>query len=298
VRSIGSRYQRTLARPVDVTGVGFIVGHAVRLRFRPAPANTGIVFVRSDRPGSPQTLAHVSEVSDTRRRTTIGSAANGVTLVEHVLATLSALRVDNCSIELNGSEPPGLDGSAHDFVRAIERAGTVMLTSRRELFTPSQPVCVARDGASLAFYPHDEPTLRISYLLDYGAIAVIPRQRVTVTISPATFSHELAAARTFLLESEVAALRAQGIGRHLRASDVVVFGERGVIANRLRWADEPARHKVLDLIGDLALTGHEWAGHIVAYRSGHALNVELAQQLAQELVKDLDAPPQAARRAA
>ncbi len=276
---IAYRYQRTLARAVDVAGTGFISGQAVRARLRPAPVNTGVTFVRSDRPGSPQTAALAGNVTDTRRRTTIGSATDGVTLVEHVLAALAGLRVDNCTIELNGPEPPGLDGSAGGFVDAIRRAGLATQSVRRPIVTVTEPIIVTKDGASVGFHPAIDPGLRVSYILDYGFGSPIPRQTTTVEVTPDTFARTLANCRTFLLESEAAALRAQGIGRNVNTHDLLIFGPRGLIGNRLRSADEPARHKVLDLVGDLSLSGFDLAGHVVAYRSGHSLNVELAKEI-------------------
>jgi UDP-3-O-acyl N-acetylglucosamine deacetylase len=301
LRRIAYRYQRTLARPADVPGVGFITGARVRLRFRPAPANTGVLFVRTDLPGPPAAIpARAGFVTDTRRRTTLGPAASGVTLVEHALAALAGLRVDNCVVELDGPEPPGLDGSAWGFVRAIEAAGIELQTTRRPILAAAEPVVVSQGGATIALHPADGPSLRISYLLDYGPVGPIPRQAFTLDDAPEAFTREVAGCRTFLLEVEAAGLRAQGVGRHLTPQDVIVFGPRGPIENRLRYADEPARHKVLDLVGDLALCGFDLAGHVVAYRSGHALNVELAKTLARQTAADTDARPvpRVCRRAA
>jgi UDP-3-O-acyl-N-acetylglucosamine deacetylase len=166
-----------------------------------------------------------------------------------------------------------------------------MFTLRKAILTPDQVVRVEHDGACVALHPTPdtgsdhlaEVGLRMSYRLNYGSSAAIPPQFATVALTPDSFSRELANCRTFLLDSEVAALHAQGVGRHLSARDLLVFSHQGVLNNQLRWANEPARHKILDLIGDLSLTGCEWAGHVVAYRSGHAMNVALAQALVQAL---------------
>ena len=280
MKSFAERYQRTLAGPVDVTGVGIVTGAKVRVRFRPAPVGHGVVFVRGDRPGSPRIPARTAAVTDTRRRTTLGTDRDGVTLVEHVLAALAGLRVDNCTIEIDGPEPPGLDGSAWGFVQPLLSMGFVLQSGRRPIRSVKKPIVLQRDGSCLAIYPATDSTLRVSYHLDYGALSPIVPSVATVEIRPETFTRELANCRTFLLESEVEVLKSQGIGRHLTPADVLVFGPRGVKDNRLRFADEPARHKILDLVGDLALCGFDLAGHVVAYRSGHALNVELAKCLA------------------
>ena len=149
----------------------------------------------------------------------------------------------------------------------------------------SETTLVRVPGATLALHPGDESEteLWVSYLLDYGLGAPLAPQTHTISVSPATFTQDLSCCRTFVTEQEVAGLRAQGIGRHLTPANLLVFGRRGPIENAVRFADEPARHKILDLIGDLALCGFDLAGHVVAYRSGHALNVELARVLASRV---------------
>lgn len=282
VQRIGIRQQRTLAAPAEVSGVGFVTGTATRLRFLPAGADYGIRFVRTDCPGRPSILAQAHRVTGTDRRTTLGSEHSGVTLVEHVLAALAGLRIDNCLIEIDGPEPPGLDGSSQGFVSALRQAGTARLHADRPIWAVSEPVTLTQSGATVTLHPPDSEQnlqLRVSYFLDYGLTSPIGRQSHTMTLAPNSFMQEVADCRTFLLEHEAHALRSQGIGTHLTAAELLVFGPHGPIANRLRFANEPARHKALDLIGDLALCGFDLAGHVVAYRSGHALNVALAKTL-------------------
>ncbi len=280
MRIIGYRQQRTLAAPATVEGVGFVTGARVCLRFLPADANTGLVFRRIDLVDSPAIPARAARVSGTQRRTTLGPLSTGITLVEHVLSALSGLRVDNCVVEVDGSEPPGLDGSAAGFVSAIFGAGFVNQKTQRPICAASEPVVVRGPGATLALHPTNVAGLRVSYRLDYGADSPILPQTHTLTVTPETFARDLSACRTFLTEPEAHALRAEGVGRHLTGADLLVFGPRGLIDNAVRFADEPARHKILDLLGDLALCGFDLAGHVVGYRSGHALNVELARTLA------------------
>ena len=285
MRVIGYRYQRTLAGPATVAGVGFVTGRRVVARFHPAPPESGLAFRRTDLPHDVYVPARADRVTGTQRRTTLGPPEAGITLAEHVLAALAGLRIDNCLIELDGPEPPGLDGSSAGFVNALLTAGVVNQPARRPICTVDETVLVRGPGASLALHPNDDPAdpeLRASYRLDYGFGAAIPPQTHTASVAPATFAHDIAACRTFLTEPEAHALRSQGIGRHLRPADLLVFGARGPIENRTRFADEPARHKVLDLIGDLALCGFDLAGHVVAYRSGHALNVQLARALSAD----------------
>lgn len=280
MRIIGYRHQRTLAAPATVEGVGFITGSRVRLRFLPATAGTGLVFRRTDLPHTPSIPASVARVSGTRRRTTLGPADAGITLVEHVLSALTGLRIDNCIVELDAPEPPGLDGSAVGFVNAIFNAGTENQTARRPIYATAEPVVVRAPGATLALHPAEGTEFSVSYRLDYGYGSPITPQTHTITVTPETFAREIAHCRTFLTEEEAHAIRSQGIGQHLTGADLLVFGSRGPIDNTVRYADEPARHKILDLLGDLALCGFDIVGHVVAFRSGHSLNVELARQLA------------------
>lgn len=280
MRVIGYRHQRTLAAPLEIEGVGFVTGARVRIRLHPSPINSGVVFQRVDDPAAAAFPARTHYVTGTQRRTTLGPPSHGVTLVEHLLSTLAGLRVDNCVIEITGPEPPGLDGSACGYVEAVVKTGIVEQPARRPIWTTHVPVTVSSAGATITLHPACESAeLRISYLLDYGAFVSIPRQTCTITVHPAEFIREIAHCRTFVTEAEARTLRAQGVGKHLSPADLLVFGPRGVIDNRPRFANEPARHKVLDLIGDLALCGFDLAGHVVAYRSGHGLNVELARRL-------------------
>ncbi len=273
------RRQRTIRRPIEVSGIGFVTGAQVRLRFVPAPPNTGVVFIRTDLHPPAVIHAQVGDVTGTARRTTLGHAPAQVSLVEHVLATLSGMRIDNCRVELDAPEPPGLDGSALRFVEAIQYAGTVLQAAWRPIWMVEKPITVRQNGATLTIHPPEEEGLRISYFLDYGPYLPPARQTHTQKITPATFADELCACRTFLLDSEAIALKQQGLGKRTTPADLLVFGKHGPIDNELRYANEPARHKVLDVVGDLALLGADLCGHVVAYRSGHPLNVELARAL-------------------
>jgi UDP-3-O-acyl N-acetylglucosamine deacetylase len=288
------RYQRTLKRSAEVWGVGYLTGATVRLRFVPAPPCTGVVFVRTDLRPPLYLPAHVERVTGTQRRTTLGHPPGQVSLVEHVLAALAGLRIDNCHVELNAPEPPGLDGSARAFTAALLDAGVCLQGARRPVYGVEQSLVLTARGATLALHPpwtsrtsapqsadHD---LYLSYFLDYGLSSPLARQLHTQALTPASFVHDLAPCRTFILEEEAAELRRLGLGTRTRVTDLLVFGPRGPIDNTLRFANEPARHKVLDLVGDLSLLGADLCGHIVAYRSGHPFNVELVRQMNQQLL--------------
>ncbi len=289
VRTHGDRSQRTIARPAEVCGTGFLTGATVRLRFLPAPPSSGVVFVRTDLRPAAEIPARVTRVTGTSRRTTLGHAPARVGLVEHVLAALAGLRVDNCVVELDAPEPPGLDGSARAFVDALLGAGVAQQAGRRPVWCVEEPVVLQSGGATLAVHPACDGSLTVSYFLDYGPAAPIARQVHTQVLTPAAFAAEIAPCRTFILESEAEELRRQGIGTRTTVSDLLVFGPRGPVGNRLRFANEPARHKVLDLVGDLSLLGADLCGHVIAYRSGHEMNVELVRALYQRLAPA--APP-------
>jgi UDP-3-O-acyl N-acetylglucosamine deacetylase len=283
VRRYSYRYQRTIAQPAELTGVGFLTGATVRVRFCPAPPSTGVVFVRTDLRPAQQIPARVHQVTATQRRTTLGHGHAQVALVEHVLAALAGLRIDNCLVEINAPEPPGFDGSVQPIVDALRQAGAQLQPARRAIWCVDSPVVVGQGGATLTLHPTPCDGLTITYLLDYGLNSPIARQAHTERITPESFANELASCRTFILETEIQELRRQGLGTRTTAADLLVFGPRGPVENRLRYANEPARHKILDVVGDLSLLNHDVAGHVVAYRSGHQLNIELARALTRRL---------------
>ena len=277
--TIASRPQRTIAREAGVRGISFLAGRDVRLRFRPADAGSGVVFVRSDLPDRPSVPAQVRHVIPRQRRTTIERGAAVVEMVEHVMAALAGLRVDNCVVEIDGPETPGCDGSSRAFAEALAGAGIVEQDAPRDVLVINRPITVREGEATLTAHPGDPGQLVLSYQLDYGPRTPIGRQSFFVNVTPESFRDELAACRTFLMESEAEALRNAGIGPRTTERDLLIFGPDGVIGNELRHRDECARHKTLDLLGDLALVGMDLSGHVVAHKSGHSLNAEMAREL-------------------
>ncbi|MFN0197574.1 MAG: UDP-3-O-acyl-N-acetylglucosamine deacetylase [Planctomycetaceae bacterium] len=280
-----SRLQQTIAQPAALQGIGFLTGADVTMRFRPAPENHGIAFCRVDCAGAPLISACVDNIIPCDRRTVIEKNGVRVELIEHVMAALAGLQIDNCIVELNAPEPPGCDGSSREFAYLLLEAGIVPQNEPRAAYEIGGAVHVrSSDGLSttdkqILAQPSSRKCLTISYDLDYGAGSLIPRQSLTLNITPQTFVSELAFCRTFVLESEVAALKAQGFGTRVTTQDILVFGERGVVDNELRVVDECVRHKILDCVGDLALVGCDLYGYVSAYRSGHRLNQDLARQL-------------------
>lgn len=277
--------QRTLVQEVTVSGIGFIWGSDVTLRFLPADPDSGVTFVRTDLPGQPQVPAQVQWVARRQRRTTLQTSEANVEMVEHVLAALAGLWIDNCTIEIDAPETPGCDGSSVRFVEALLAAGIAEQPALRPVVELERPYWVRDGEAYLVVCPSNGRDLAVGYNLDYGAKSVIGRQSFFAHIEPDLFTEELAPARTFLLKEEADALRAQGLGSRTSARDLLIFGPEGPIENYLRFPNEPVRHKILDIVGDLSLIGSKLVGHVLAYKSGHRLNVELARRLAQTAVR-------------
>jgi len=272
--------QRTIRRPAGVAGFGFFTNADVTVRFLPAGPDTGVVFVRTDLAGRPEIPATIAYAVERHRRTALERNGASVELTEHLLAALAGLAIDNCRVELDGPEPPGGDGSARHFVDALLGAGIESQAAAAKLFAVRSPVAFTGGGGShVAAEPCDLATCRIRYDLDYGAGSPVPKQTAEFTLTPETFAAEIAGARTFILETEIAALRGAGYGAKVSAADLVVFGKDGVIGNVLRADNECARHKLLDCVGDFALIGRRLAGRFHADRTGHAANRELVRRL-------------------
>jgi UDP-3-O-[3-hydroxymyristoyl] N-acetylglucosamine deacetylase len=276
------RNQRTLAGPCTLAGFGYWSGRDVRIELRPAPPHCGIVFVRQDLAPPRRIAADVGQRIEVPRRTTLVSDGAQVEMVEHILAALYGLAIDNCEVWVDGSELPGLDGSCQPLVEAIAAAGIVQQTATRRRLIVTDVTRVGDDEAWVEARPTRSLGLTIKYRLDYGSNSPIGRQTIELKITPSVFRSELAAARTFILAEEAEWLRQRGLGSRVTNQDLLVFGPEGPIDNTLRMEDECVRHKALDLIGDLALAGCELVGHFIAYRSGHRLNAELVKVLLHE----------------
>ena len=258
-----------------------MTGADVSLTLLPADENFGIQFQRVDLPGTAPIPATLEFVVARQRRTAISSGPATVEMIEHVMAALAGLQIDNCLVQLNAPEPPGADGSCLPFVQAILDAGIDEQTARREILVVRQEAMTksAADGSEISAGPVFRRTLVISYELDYGPRSPIKPQLLTFEFSPESFVANIAFARTFILDTEVTALKAQGYGSRVTEKDLLIFGANGVIGNQLRANDECARHKILDCIGDFALLGCDVHGHFRAYRSGHNLNHAICQQV-------------------
>lgn len=272
--------QQTIGGDAELEGRGLFTGAHVRLRLRPASSDHGLVLYRMDLAADqgPQPIAVRSQnVIHRQRRTMLRQGGASVETCEHVLSAVTALGIDNLRIEVWGPEMPMADGSALPFVSALQDAGIRQQSGERRSRTRLQSLTVGsepRIDVELA----EGRCLSVSYDLDYGPGSPIRAQCFSYELDAETFAGAVAPARTFVLEDELAALQRQGLCRHLTPDELLVIGPDGPLGGmEYRFPDELARHKVLDIIGDLAVLGRPLAGRIRAYRSGHALNQALVR---------------------
>jgi UDP-3-O-acyl N-acetylglucosamine deacetylase len=270
-----SRQQRTLGSPVSLRGFGYWTGQDVTVEFRPAAPNTGIVFLRSDQQGAPPIPALVRHCIEVPRRTVLARGAARVEMIEHVMAALAGLSIDNCEVWVSGPELPGFDGSSLPYVQALQAGSVRPQLVHRAVLAVDRTIRVGDREGWVEARPCSH--LRLEYHLDYGAGSPIGTQSICLDVAPETFVTQLAAARTFLTKQEADALLAKGLGQHVTFRDLLVYGPQGPIDNELRFADECVRHKALDLLGDLALAGIPLQAHVIACRSGHRQNAELVR---------------------
>src|SRR5256714_4080723 len=275
--------QHTLAKSAGFSGTSLHTGEKVTLKLQPAPVDHGIKFKRKDLADEPTIDANIANLKTVERATTIGEGAVRVHTVEHVLSALSAMGVDNAIIEMTANEPPIGDGSAAPYVEVIKKAGTAAQEAPRRFFDVREPIHVeSKSGSLLVLLPDDK--FRVS------CTQAGPNNRFTqffsAEISPALYEREIAPARTFVFYEEVAPLMEKNLikGGSLENA-IVVRGDAVLSKEPLRFPDEFARHKILDIIGDLALIGTRIRGHIIAVKPGHAVNAELARALAREFAR-------------
>lgn len=273
--------QTTLAAPVSMTGTSLHEGHPVTLTLKPAAAGAGITLVRVDQ-GHARIAVHPRNIREVQRRTVLADNGAEVHTVEHVLAALYGMGVDNCEIELTAPEPPAGDGSSRAFVKLIREAGIAQLAADRAEFTPKALVRAGDDKTWVSVEPGDG--LAVEYTLDYG-VPFMPVSTVRFEVTPETFEREIGPARTFCLEKEAKMLQAMGFGKGANTQNTLVVGPDGPIDNKLRFADEYARHKLLDVIGDLAVTGLRLNATVTAHRSGHSQNQQVAKAIREQYEK-------------
>ncbi|MGR3179632.1 MAG: UDP-3-O-acyl-N-acetylglucosamine deacetylase [Candidatus Anammoxibacter sp.] len=278
-------FQQTIKKTVEFSGVGLFSGKPVSLRLNPAPIDTGIRFVRSDLSGNPCVLAHAKSIANDTRRVLLKNNGTEVEGIEHMMACLAGLGVDNLEIEINEKEMPAGDGSSIKFVQLIKEAELVEQDAKKKLLVGKDIVVVSDGKASISIIP-DSEELKVSYTLDFDGYCLNDKYSINVTTS--SFCEQLAPARTFGFDTNINTFKELGIGKGITDDNTFVVHKNGDFSRplsmspaELRFPDECVRHKILDLLGDLYLSNITLSGHIIAKRSGHFLNIRMARKLAE-----------------
>jgi UDP-3-O-acyl N-acetylglucosamine deacetylase len=281
-----TEYQNTIAKETDYSGIGLHTGNLCRAIFKPAPADNGVTLVRTDLPGNPRIQALYSNVTSVIRGTTVGNETMRVHTIEHMLSAVYALGIDNLVIELNANEPPVADGSSRVFFDALKEAGLVPQAAERKILAPSESFLYQNGETEISFEPASE--LKLTTVLQYKH-PLIQEQEITVTIEPDRYRSEIATARTFCFDYEVEALKKQGLARGGSLDNAVVIGLDRMHnkEKKLRLPDEFARHKALDLLGDLFLLGMRLQGHVKAVRPGHGHNINFVKLVAEKFLTEV-----------
>lgn len=272
--------QTTLAAEAMYNGIGLHSGREVHMVLKPAPADTGLVFVRTDLEGQPQVRATAANVTSTMRATTVEENGCRVFTIEHLMSAFHALGVDNCYIEIDAEEPPVADGSSLAFFQTMQAAGLVELSAERREIVVDQIYRIddEENNRFVMVLPYDGFRVSFTSVNPHKLIGI---QYENFEISAKLYEKEIAPARTIAYEQEIEALRSMGLGLGGTLESVIVYNDEGWL-NSLHFEDELVRHKILDVIGDLRLAG-PIRGHVIAVASGHALNTKLAKKLLENL---------------
>ncbi|QLY24219.1 UDP-3-O-acyl-N-acetylglucosamine deacetylase [Bdellovibrio sp. KM01] len=269
--------QKTIRKKTMVNGIGIHSGDACTLTFRPAPPDTGVYFIRKDLPGSPSLKVTAKNVQATSHQTTIGGEAFSVATIEHCLSALSALRIDNLFIELDGPEIPICDGSAGEFLKALLEVGIVEQDQPRKYCYITEPIYFSEGEKHAYVVPYHG--LRVTVTIDF-AHPLIGKQTIDLDINEQSFGRDIASARTFGFLKDVEALQARGLAKGGSLDNCVVLDDGAVVnPEGLRWADEFVRHKALDALGDLVTLEMPLMGHVVLYKAGHDVMNKLVKKI-------------------
>ena len=269
------RTQRTIKNEVSFEGIGLHTGRHAKVVLKPASRDTGITFIRSDK--NTVIKAHVGSVIDTAFATTIGQDGAKIRTVEHIMAALAGLGIDNIVIDVTGPEIPILDGSSTELISIILRAGIAKQGKKRPYLRIRRPIIFDDGNSKVAALPYDGRRITYSiYFNHYG----FGEQRLSLEINEESFAREIAPARTFGFLKDIEYLRTNGLAKGGSLDNAIILGENGVLnSSGLRFKDEFVRHKVLDSIGDLAILGFPIYGHIIANKSGHSANIKFLKKL-------------------
>lgn len=275
--------QKTINGSVSYTGIALHTGNKSKITFEPAPENHGVEFIRTDIPGNPSVFATLENVKGIIRGTTIGDGDVKIHTVEHVLANLMGFEIDNLIVKMDNNEPPVGDGSSLHFIQMLKKIGTKEQKSEKEFIKVTEPVWVDRDDVTLVALPSD--ILRVSFVLSYKKTC-LEDQFISLKITPEAFEKEIGVTRTFCFYNEVEELMNQGLIKGGSLDNAVVVGNDAIFSKEnLRFPDECVRHKILDVLGDLYLLGKPVIAHVIAIKTGHGMNIELARELARKYLK-------------
>jgi len=278
---MGNEKQRTLAKDAVFSGIGLHTGAECSVTVKPGGIGSGLVVSSA---GAAQRLRPgLSEGSRNANAVRLGENIEVMT-VEHLLSALWGMGIDNAVLEFAGPEAPGLDGSALEYAKAIQAAGIVEQDMGRDVFVPKSPVSVGNAGSGVTAYPSADGKFRVTYVLDYKESSRA-RGTVTVEITPELYMENIAPARTFVMKEHVEPMLAAGLGKGASPKNTLVLDGDAIVDNEFRVADECVRHKILDLVGDLSVLNRRLGVHIVASKSGHALNIELAKEIERVITK-------------
>ena len=278
--------QQTLNGPASFSGIGLHSGNRVNMTLLPAPANSGVRFRRVDLEGKPEIEARVENVSETSRSTTLAKGNVKIHTVEHVLAALAGCGIDNAIVELDANEPPIADGSSREFFKIIQSAGTVPLAEKREPYIPTAPIELQMGETTMTLFPDEAFKITCTSADKKGRFT----QFYSTEITPQTWEHELAHARTFCFYEEIEYLIKNGLIKGGSLENAVVIRDDAVLTTEpLRYPEEFVRHKMLDIVGDLSLLGRPIHGHLIAVKPSHSANCEFVRRLTAQMQQPLRA---------
>ncbi|MCD0461517.1 UDP-3-O-acyl-N-acetylglucosamine deacetylase [Roseiconus lacunae] len=280
-----SRNQHSIASTCVVSGRGYWSAQEVSVVMHPAPVGTGIQLVRTDLSDQPRCEATVLNRSTASLRTNIESGPAKFQMIEHLMAALYALEIDNCIVEIDGEELPGLDGSSKPYVDALSHAGLIVQAAERQRLVIQQVITLREGSSWITASPVPTGISHFGYQLSFDDVGPIAEQSYGFTCTPINFTRDVAPARTFVTLDQAQALHGRGVARHVGYNELLVFGDDGPIENELKYRNECARHKALDLVGDLSLVGVELVGKFISHRGGHSLNGRMALALHQLMIE-------------
>lgn len=268
--------QKTIKKQISCSGIGLHTGNSVNMIFKPASVGTGIQFKRIDIEGHPTLKTCTQYIGDVSYATTIGDGTASIKTIEHVLSAIYALRITNLIIELDNNEAPIIDGSASFFANMLLDAGVTSQQTANKIIRIQDRLDVRHKDSIISIEPYDG--LKITYTIDFQN-PFIGTQTKTIDLTPSTYMDELAHARTFCLYEEIEYLWKMGLSKGGSLENAVVFAQDRILNESLRYDDEPVRHKIVDLVGDLAFLGHPLFGHIKVYKGGHRLHAKFMKAI-------------------